>query len=144
MFEKLLQRVSRVFKLARRNVSRCYFAPDLVLRMCGIARDYVLEVLNRIGVTFLLPCDAAQLVTRIDLTLVDLKGAFETFARLIEFAEQHQIPIAKDKRGDAPFSIDANLLHSSSEGKVLEDPAVEPPAYVYQRTVAPEDYAAVR
>ncbi len=59
--------------------------------------------------------------------------------RLIEFAEQHQIPVAKDKRGEAPFSVDANLLHTSSEGKVLEDPAVEAPDYVYQRTVAPED-----
>src|SRR6202142_1407492 len=59
--------------------------------------------------------------------------------KLIEFAEQHQIPIAKDKRGDAPFSVDANLLHSSSEGKVLENPAVEAPEFVYQRTIAPED-----
>jgi argininosuccinate synthase len=59
--------------------------------------------------------------------------------RLIEFAEQHQIPIAKDKRGEAPFSVDANLLHASSEGKVLEDPAVEVPDYVYSRTVNPED-----
>ncbi|GLQ35370.1 argininosuccinate synthase [Amylibacter marinus] len=59
--------------------------------------------------------------------------------KLIEFAEQHQIPIAKDKRGEAPFSVDANLLHTSSEGKVLEDPAVEAPDYVYQRTVHPED-----
>ncbi len=58
--------------------------------------------------------------------------------RLIEFAEQHQIPIAKDKRGDAPFSVDANLLHASSEGKVLEDPAQEVPDYVYSRTVDPE------
>src|SRR5919205_358860 len=58
--------------------------------------------------------------------------------RLIEFAEKHQIPIAKDKRGEAPFSVDANLLHSSSEGKVLEDPWVEPEEYVYSRTVAPE------
>src|SRR6187455_2688492 len=58
--------------------------------------------------------------------------------KLIEFAEKHQIPIAKDKRGEAPFSVDANLLHSSSEGKVLEDPAKEPPPYVYQRTVDPE------
>ena len=57
--------------------------------------------------------------------------------KLIEFAEKHQIPIAKDKRGEAPFSVDANLLHSSSEGKVLEDPAVEPDAYVYQRTISP-------
>ena len=59
--------------------------------------------------------------------------------RLIEFAEQHQIPIAKDKRGEAPFSVDANLLHTSSEGKALEDPAVAAEEYVFQRTVAPED-----
>ena len=59
--------------------------------------------------------------------------------KLIGFAEEHQIPIAKDKRGEAPFSVDANLLHTSSEGKVLEDPAVEAPDYVYQRTVHPED-----
>jgi argininosuccinate synthase len=59
--------------------------------------------------------------------------------KLIEFAETHQIPIAKDKRGEAPFSVDANLLHSSSEGKVLEDPAAEPDSIVYQRTLSPED-----
>ena len=58
--------------------------------------------------------------------------------KLIEFAEQHQIPIAKDKRGEAPFSVDANLLHSSSEGKVLEDPWQEPEEMVYQRTISPE------
>ena len=58
---------------------------------------------------------------------------------LLDFAEKHQIPVPKDKRGEAPFSVDANLLHSSSEGKVLEDPAEEPPAYVYQRTVSPEE-----
>jgi argininosuccinate synthase len=58
--------------------------------------------------------------------------------RLIEFAEQHQIPIAKDKRGEAPFSVDANLLHSSSEGKVLEDPNTEVPDYVFSRTDDPE------
>lgn len=58
--------------------------------------------------------------------------------KLLEFAEKHQIPIAKDKRGEAPFSVDANLLHSSSEGKVLEDPARETPDYVYSRTVSPE------
>jgi len=58
---------------------------------------------------------------------------------LLEFAEQNQIPIAKDKRGEAPFSVDANLLHSSSEGKVLEDPAVEAPEFVHQRTISPED-----
>jgi len=59
--------------------------------------------------------------------------------KLIEFAEKHQIPIAKDKRGEAPFSVDANLLHSSSEGKVLEDPATEADAIVYQRTMSPEE-----
>jgi argininosuccinate synthase len=58
--------------------------------------------------------------------------------KLLDFAEKHQIPIAKDKRGEAPFSVDANLLHSSSEGKVLEDPNVEAPDYVYQRTISPE------
>ncbi len=58
--------------------------------------------------------------------------------RLIEFAEKHQIPIAKDKYGEAPFSVDANLLHSSSEGKVLEDPAVDAPEMVYMRTISPE------
>ena len=56
-----------------------------------------------------------------------------------EFAEKHQIPIAKDKRGEAPFSVDANLLHSSSEGKVLEDPAEEADSIVYQRTLSPEE-----
>ena len=59
--------------------------------------------------------------------------------RLLEFAEQHQIPIAKDKRGEAPFSVDANLLHASSEGKVLEDPAQEVPDYVYSRTLDPRE-----
>jgi len=63
---------------------------------------------------------------------------FKSREDLIEFAARHQIPVAKDKRGEAPFSVDANLLHSSSEGKVLEDPAVEPPDYVYQRTISPE------
>jgi argininosuccinate synthase len=58
--------------------------------------------------------------------------------KLLQFAEEHQIPIAKDKRGEAPFSVDANLLHTSSEGKVLENPAEEAPDYVYQRTVDPE------
>lgn len=59
--------------------------------------------------------------------------------KLLEFAELNQIPVAKDKRGEAPFSVDANLLHTSSEGKVLEDPAEDAPDYVYQRTVHPED-----
>ncbi|HRK70052.1 MAG TPA: argininosuccinate synthase [Micropepsaceae bacterium] len=59
--------------------------------------------------------------------------------KLIAFAEAHQIPIAKDKRGEAPFSVDANLLHSSSEGKVLEDPALEAESIVYQRTISPEE-----
>ena len=59
--------------------------------------------------------------------------------RLIEYAEEHQIPVPKDKRGEAPFSVDANLLHISAEGKVLEDPAEEAEEYVYSRTVRPED-----
>ena len=59
--------------------------------------------------------------------------------KLIAYAEQNQIPVPKDKRGEAPFSVDANLLHTSSEGKVLEDPAMPCPDYVYQRTIAPED-----
>jgi argininosuccinate synthase len=58
---------------------------------------------------------------------------------LIAYAEAHQIPVAKDKRGEAPFSTDANILHTSSEGKVLEDPWDEVPDYVYSRTVNPED-----
>lgn len=68
--------------------------------------------------------------------------------RLIEFAEQHQIPIAKDKRGEAPFSVDANLLHSSSEGKVLEDPSQDVPDYVFSRTddpsTAPDKPAVIK
>jgi argininosuccinate synthase len=64
---------------------------------------------------------------------------FKSRTDLIHFAEQHQIPVPTDKRGEAPFSVDANLLHSSSEGKVLEDPWAEPPPYVFQRTVAPEE-----
>ena len=62
---------------------------------------------------------------------------FKSRTDLIDFAEKHQIQVSKDKRGEAPFSVDANLLHSSSEGKVLEDPAVEAPEYVFQRTIAP-------
>src|ERR1700691_1939087 len=63
---------------------------------------------------------------------------FKSREALLEFAEQNQIPIAKDKRGEAPFSTDANLLHTSSEGKVLEDPSQEVPDYVYSRTDDPE------
>jgi argininosuccinate synthase len=65
--------------------------------------------------------------------------SFKSREALLEFAEQHQIPISKDKRGAAPFSVDANLLHSSSEGKVLEDPWETAPEYVYQRTISPMD-----
>jgi argininosuccinate synthase len=64
---------------------------------------------------------------------------FKSRTDLLDFAEKHQIQVAKDKRGEAPFSVDANLLHSSSEGKVLEDPWVEPPEYVHQRSVSPID-----
>ncbi len=64
---------------------------------------------------------------------------FKSRNALLDFAEKHQIPVPKDKRGEAPFSVDANLLHTSSEGKLLEDPAEECPDYVFQRTVDPED-----
>ena len=64
---------------------------------------------------------------------------FKSRSDLIEFAKLNQIPVAKDKEGEAPFSVDANLLHSSSEGKVLEDPAQAPPSIVFQRTVSPEE-----
>ncbi len=65
--------------------------------------------------------------------------SFKSRTDLIEFAEKHQIPVPKDKRGEAPFSVDANMLHSSSEGKVLEDPWEEAPEYVHMRTVSPMD-----
>ena len=59
--------------------------------------------------------------------------------KLIDYAEKNQIPVAKDKKGEAPYSVDANLLHTSSEGKVLEDPSLPAPEYVYQRTISPQD-----
>ncbi|GBQ96401.1 argininosuccinate synthase [Asaia lannensis] len=59
--------------------------------------------------------------------------------KLLAFAEENQIPVTKDKRGEAPFSVDANLLHSSSEGKILEDPAMAPDEIVFQRTISPEN-----
>ncbi len=62
---------------------------------------------------------------------------FKSRTDLLDFARSHQIPVAKDKEGEAPFSVDANLLHSSSEGKVLEDPAQKAPEMVYQRTISP-------
>ena len=64
---------------------------------------------------------------------------FKSREALLDFAQKHQIQITKDKRGEAPFSVDANLLHSSSEGKVLEDPSVEAPEFVHMRTISPED-----
>lgn len=67
---------------------------------------------------------------------------FKSRQSLLDFAEKHQIPVPKDKRGEAPFSVDANLLHTSSEGKLLEDPSQECPEFVYQRTVSPEDAPA--
>jgi argininosuccinate synthase len=76
-----------------------------------------------------------------DVTVIAPWREWELRSRgaLLAFAEQHQIPIAKDKRGEAPFSVDANLLHASSEGKVLEDPAQEVPDHVYSRTLDPQD-----
>src|SRR5690606_19519473 len=64
---------------------------------------------------------------------------FKGREELLKFARDHQITVTKDKEGEAPFSVDANLLHSSSEGKVLEDPAKEAPEMVHQRTISPMD-----
>src|ERR1700712_5374618 len=76
-----------------------------------------------------------------DITVIAPWREWEYRSReaLLDFAEKHQIPISKDKRGEAPFSVDANLLHSSSEGKILEDPAQEADEIVYMRTISPED-----
>lgn len=65
--------------------------------------------------------------------------SFKSRTDLLEFAQMHQIPVPKDKMGEAPFSVDANMLHSSSEGKVLEDPWIEAPEYVHMRSVSPMD-----
>jgi argininosuccinate synthase len=83
----------------------------------------------------------AYYALRPDITVIAPWREWELTSRtkLLDFAEAHQIPIAKDKRGEAPFSVDANLLHSSSEGKALEDPAAEPDSLVYQRTLSPEE-----
>ncbi len=85
--------------------------------------------------------EVAYYALKPDVTVIAPWREWELTSRtkLLEFAELNQIPIARDKRGDAPFSVDANLLHSSSEGKVLEDPAEEAPELVYQRTIRPED-----
>ncbi|WP_337876055.1 argininosuccinate synthase [Elioraea sp.] len=74
-----------------------------------------------------------------DVTVIAPWREWELTSRtaLLDFAEKHQIPIAKDKRGEAPFSVDANLLHSSSEGKILEEPGMEADEIVYQRTLSP-------
>ena len=66
---------------------------------------------------------------------------FNSRNELIDFAEKHQIPVPKDKRGETPFSTDANLLHTSSEGKILEDPWIEAPEFVYSRTKSLEEAA---
>jgi argininosuccinate synthase len=84
--------------------------------------------------------ELAYFALKPDITIIAPWREWDLRSReqLIAFAEAHQIPIAKDKRGEAPFSVDANLLHASSEGKVLEDPAAEVPDYVYSRTIDPE------
>ena len=84
--------------------------------------------------------ELAYYALRPDVTVIAPWREWDLRSReaLIHFAEQHQIPIARNKRGEAPFSVDANLLHASSEGKVLEDPSQEVPDYVYSRTLSPE------
>src|SRR5207244_13246654 len=86
-------------------------------------------------------CDLGSYALEPDIRVIapGREWARQSREALLDFAEKHQIPIAKDKRGEARFSIDANLLHSSSEGKVLEDPTAEAPEYVHQRTISPED-----
>ena len=90
---------------------------------------------------YVFPMFRANALYEPDITVIAPWREWDLTSRtkLIEFAQAHQIPIAKDKRGDAPFSVDANLLHSSSEGKVLEDPSAEPDSIVYQRTLSPEE-----
>ncbi len=85
--------------------------------------------------------EVAYYALKADVTVIAPWREWDLTSRtkLLEFAQANQIPIAKDKMGEAPFSVDANLLHSSSEGKVLEDPADEAPEFVYQRTIRPED-----
>src|SRR3954451_9704625 len=85
--------------------------------------------------------EVAYYALKPDITIIAPWREWDLRSReqLIAFAEAHQIPIAKDKRGEAPFSVDANLLHTSSEGKVLEDPAVEAPEFVHMRTISPQD-----
>jgi argininosuccinate synthase len=85
-------------------------------------------------------CELAYYALKPDIKVIAPWREWELNSRtkLIEYAERHQIPIAKDKRGEAPFSVDANLLHISAEGKALEDPWHEPEEFVYSRTVAPE------
>src|ERR1700716_2613305 len=86
------------------------------------------------------PYEVAYSALNPDITIIAAWREWDLRSReqLIAFAEAHQIPIAKDKRGEAPFSVDANLLHASSEGKILEDPWQEADEMVYQRTISPE------
>jgi argininosuccinate synthase len=121
----------------------------------SIARPLIakkqIEIAEKVGADAVAPCatgkgndqvrfELAYYALKPDVTVIAPWREWDLRSReaLIAFAEQHQIPIAKDKRGEAPFSVDANLLHASSEGKVLEDPAQEVPDYVYSRTLDPE------
>ena len=90
-------------------------------------------------IRYVLSCQPMRLNPTIHVIAPWREWSLTSRSRLIKFAEENQIPIAKDKRGEAPFSVDANLLHTSSEGKILEDPSVPAPDYVYQRTINPEN-----
>ncbi len=113
---------------------------------------YLIDIANKVGADAVAhgATGKGNDQVRFELTCYALKPDIKIIApwrewdltsrtRLIDYAEKHQIPIAKDKRGEAPFSVDSNLLHISAEGKVLEDPWEEPPEFVYSRSVAPED-----
>src|SRR5688572_33356319 len=86
MLEKPVERHARIFKLVGRDVRRCDFSPDLVLRMCRILRDNVFEVLNRVSVSPLLSSDTSELITRVDFAIVDLQRALKPFTRCLQLA----------------------------------------------------------
>ena len=140
-----------VFPMFRANTQ---YEGDYLLGT-SIARPLIakrqIEIANRVGADAVAhgATGKGNDQVRFELTYYALKPDIKVIApwrewelssrtKLLEFAEKHQIPIAKDKRGDAPFSVDSNLLHTSSEGKVLEDPAQGVPDYVYSRTADPQ------
>ncbi|HEX7969232.1 MAG TPA: argininosuccinate synthase [Stellaceae bacterium] len=141
-----------VFPMMRSNA----LYEGLYLLGTSIARPLIakrqIEIANKVGADAVAhgATGKGNDQVRFELTYYALKPDIKVIApwrewdlasrtKLVEYAEKHQIPIPRDKRGEAPFSTDANLLHISAEGKALEDPWIEPEEFVYSRTVAPED-----